>query len=133
MRSMVMIALAMLAFGVQAQEEESTPCDNVETEQQNYDCALYNKNTAERELDTAYADLLDRVKDQYAGKNAQINEVTARIKTAQQLWSKLRDADCAVETFQNDKGSKDFDIALNTCLAQRSDDRSEYLQTLGSE
>ncbi|MCY1408417.1 Lysozyme inhibitor LprI [compost metagenome] len=133
MRTMVLITLAMLAFGAQAQEEESTPCDNVETEQQNYDCALYNKNTAERELNSAYADLLDRVKDQYAGKTAQVNEATARIKAAEQLWSKLRDADCAVETFQNDKGSKDFDIALNTCLAQRSDDRSEYLQSLVSE
>ncbi|UVJ43707.1 DUF1311 domain-containing protein [Pseudomonas sp. LS1212] len=132
MRSMVVVVLAVLAFGAQA-EEESTPCDNVETTEQNYDCVVFNKKTAERELNAAYDELLDRAKSQYTGNSAQLTDFTARIKAAQQLWIKLRDADCAVETFQTTKGTQDFDMAQNTCLAQRSDERSEYLQSLGME
>lgn len=131
MKPMVWLALAALSFDAQAAEEESTPCDNVETSQQSYDCAVYNRQTAERELNAAFADLLDRIKEQYAGQPAQITELSARLKNAEQLWSKARDADCAVETFAEKPGSKDFETAQNTCLAQRSDDRSEYLQSLG--
>lgn len=130
MRRMIVMTLAMLALGAQA-EEESTPCDNAETDQQNYDCAVYNKKTAEEGLAEAYKDLLDRVKTQYAGHSDQINEVTAKIKAAEQLWTKLRDADCAVETVGIEKG-KELEVAQNTCLAQRSDDRSEYLQTIAA-
>lgn len=133
MRSMVVVvALAALALGAQA-EEESTPCDNVETDQQNYDCAAYNRKVAERELDSAYQDLLDRAKSQYGDQPTQLAEFNARIKAAQQLWTRLRDADCAVETLQIGKGSKDFEMAQNSCLAQRSDERSEYLQSQGME
>ncbi|MEG1082609.1 MAG: hypothetical protein RSE44_29175, partial [Pseudomonas sp.] len=65
MRTMVWLVLATLAFGAHASEEDSTPCDNVETDQQNYDCALFSRTTAERELNAAFADLLDRIKEQY--------------------------------------------------------------------
>ncbi|QGW75577.1 DUF1311 domain-containing protein [Pseudomonas alkylphenolica] len=130
MKSMVWLVLAALAFGAHASEEDSTPCDNVETDQQNYDCALFSRTTAERELNAAFSDLLDRIKEQYAGQDAKISEVSKRLNAAETLWKQLRDADCKVETF-DEKPGKTFDAALNTCLAQRSDDRSEYLQSLG--
>jgi uncharacterized protein YecT (DUF1311 family) len=72
------------------------------------------------------------VKAQYAEHPALITDMTTKTKAAEQLWTKLRDADCAVETFGTEKG-KEFEIAQNTCLAQRSDDRSEYLQSLLAE
>lgn len=130
MRTMVLLVLATLALGAHASEEDSTPCDNVETDQQNYDCALFSRTTAERELDAAFNDLLDRIKEQYAGQDAKIREVSKRLNDAEALWKQLRDADCKVETF-DEKPGKAFDATLNTCLAQRSDDRSEYLQSLG--
>ncbi|WP_026001205.1 lysozyme inhibitor LprI family protein [Pseudomonas donghuensis] len=130
MRTMVGLALVLLAFGAHAEDDESTPCDNVETDQQSYECAQYSRTTAERELDAAFTDLLDRIKEQYAGQSAKISDVSKRMNDAQALWKQLRDADCKVETFEQKPG-KDFDAALNTCLAQRSDDRSEYLQSLG--
>ncbi|MGH8383602.1 lysozyme inhibitor LprI family protein [Pseudomonas sp.] len=130
MKTMVWLVLAALAFGAHASEEDSTPCDNVETDQQNYDCALFSRTTAERELNAAFTDLLDRIKEQYVGQGAKITAVSQRLTDAETLWKQLRDADCKVETFDENPG-KAFDAALNTCLAQRSDDRSEYLQSLG--
>ncbi|WP_327439101.1 lysozyme inhibitor LprI family protein [Pseudomonas donghuensis] len=130
MRTMVGLALVLLTFGAHAEDDESTPCDNVESDQQTYECAQYSRTTAERELDAAFTDLLDRIKEQYAGQSAKISDVSKRLNDAQALWKQLRDADCKVETFDENPG-KAFDAALNTCLAQRSDDRSEYLQSLG--
>ncbi|MCP3748660.1 lysozyme inhibitor LprI family protein [Pseudomonas sp. SBB6] len=130
MRTMVGLALVLLAFGAHAEDDESTPCDNVESDQQTYECAQYSRTTAERELNAAFDDLLQRIGEQYDGQPAKVVELSKRLRDAEAIWKQLRDADCKVETFDENPG-KAFDAALNTCLAQRSDDRSEYLQSLG--
>jgi uncharacterized protein YecT (DUF1311 family) len=60
-------------------------------------------------------------------------EITAKIKAAQQQWLKTRDADCAIEAFPATAGSKAFTIAQNDCVARMSDERSEFLETIGQE
>lgn len=134
MKLMVGLALVLFAFGAQAQEDESaTPCDNVETDQQAYECALYSRQSAERELTAAFNDQLDRVKEQYSGQPAQIAELSKRLRDAEAVWQQLRDADCKVETYAEQPGSKSFESAWNNCIAQRSDERSEYLRSLDSQ
>ncbi|WP_312932637.1 lysozyme inhibitor LprI family protein [Pseudomonas sp.] len=129
MKAMLWLALMGVMMGAQAGEEDSTPCDNVDTDQQAYACAAFNRQTAERELKTALDELLQRVREQ-AASPAQASELNAGLQSAQTLWTQLRDADCKLETSRQAPGSKAFVAALDTCLAQRSDDRSEYLQSL---
>ena len=64
---------------------------------------------------------------------AQLADITAKLKTAQQQWLKTRDADCAVEAFPATEGSKAFKIAQNDCVARMSDERSEFLESIGQE
>ncbi|WP_225786537.1 lysozyme inhibitor LprI family protein [Pseudomonas sp. Marseille-P8916] len=131
MKSMAWLVLLSVALGAQAGEEESTPCDNVETDQQGYACAAFNKHTAERELKAAYDELVQRIRDQYADTAGQATALIERMDAAEKLWVQLRDADCKVETFAGKPGSQAFEAAWNTCIAQRSDERSEYLQSIG--
>ena len=130
MRSMFWV-LAVLAAGAHA--DEGTPCDNVETTQQGFECSTYNKTTSEHELENSYKDMIDRISTQYANHPAQLADYLAKIKNAQEIWKKLRDADCSVQTFTNEKGSQALQIAENDCFAQMSDERSEYLQSIGIE
>ena len=130
MKSLAWLVLLAVVSGAQAGEEESTPCDNVETDQQTYACAAFNKQTAERELKSAYDDLMQRIRDQYADETDQATALVGRMEAAEKVWTQLRDADCKVETYDIPAG-KAFDAAQNTCMAQRNDDRSEYLQSLG--
>lgn len=133
MKSMAWLVLLAVAGGAHAAEEDSTPCDNVETDQQGYACAAYNKQTAERELKAAYDDLIQRIRDQYADDSDKAAALSAKMDAAEKLWVQLRDADCRVETYAEKPGSKAFEAAWNTCLAQRSDERSEYLQSIGQQ
>ncbi|WP_449430229.1 lysozyme inhibitor LprI family protein [Pseudomonas putida] len=133
MKSMAWLVLMVVAAGAHAGEEDSTPCDNVETDQQTYACAAFNKQTAERELKAAFDDLLQRIRDQYADDGGQATALSGRMEAAQKLWAQLRDADCKVETYAEQPGSKAFQAAWDTCVAQRSDDRSEYLQSIGQQ
>ncbi|WP_028693435.1 lysozyme inhibitor LprI family protein [Pseudomonas cremoricolorata] len=133
MKAMVWLVLLGVMTGAQAGEEDSTPCDNVDTEQQTYACAAFNRQTAERELKSAFDDLLQRLREQYPNQSSKVSDLSARLQAAQTQWMQLRDADCKLETFAEQPGSKAYEAALNTCLALRSDDRSEYLQSLAQQ
>ena len=127
MKSMAWLALLAVVSGAQASEEESTPCDNVETDQQTFACAAFNKQVAERELQSAYDELAARMRDQFGDEAG----LMSRIEAAEQLWRQLRYADCKVETHAEQPGSKAYQTAWNSCIAQRSDERAEYLRSLG--
>jgi len=133
MKWLLWLFLVPLAFSAHAGEEESTPCDNVDSDQQTYACAAFNKQTAERELKSAYDDLVQRIRDQYADEADKAAALSGQMEAAEKLWEHLRDADCKVETYAEKPGSKAFEAAWNTCVAQRSDDRSEYLQSIGQQ
>ncbi|MGK0160652.1 lysozyme inhibitor LprI family protein [Pseudomonas mosselii] len=133
MKSMAWLVLLAVAGSTHAAEEESTPCDNVETEQQGYACAAYNKQTAERELKAAYDDLMQRIRDQYADESDKAAALSGKMEAAEKLWAQLRDADCKVETWAEKPGSKAYEAAWDTCVAQHSDERSEYLQSIGQQ
>ena len=130
----IFLALALIATGVQAAEEaDDNPCDAVENEVQTLECSTYSRTTAEQLLNDNYQSLSERMQTRYGNNKAQLNDITAKIKTAQQQWLKTRDADCAVEAFPATSGSKAFTIAQNDCVARMSDERSEFLESIGQE
>lgn len=127
-----LLLLALAATGAHAAGDGPTPCDNVDDSKASLACSEYNKKTAQSELDASYKDLLNRAKTGLNGEPAKQTKIVELIKTAQEQWLKTRDADCAVETFEAKPGTPEFTTAQDDCLAQKSDERSEYLQTLAS-
>ncbi|MBD1554918.1 lysozyme inhibitor LprI family protein [Pseudomonas typographi] len=126
--------LAILPLGAYAADDDGpTPCDNVETAQQSLDCSAYNRKTAEGELEDAYNGLTARISAQYGDQPQVLKDYLNKVRIAQDLWRKLRDDDCAVEVLEADKDGNASQTAENDCMAQRSDERSEYLQTLGTQ
>ncbi|MHC8317366.1 lysozyme inhibitor LprI family protein [Pseudomonas sp. LB3P31] len=131
---MIFLVLALIATGVHAEEEsEITPCDAVENDVQTLECSVYGRTTAEDLLKENYQTLAERMQTLYGKNPAQLADITAKIKAAQQQWLKTRDADCAVEAFPATTGSKAFTIAQNDCVARMSDERSEFLESIGQE
>jgi len=130
----IILALALIATGVQAAEEaDDNPCDKVENDIQTLECSAFSKTTAEDLLNENYKSLNERMQSLYGKNPSQLADITAKIKTSQQQWLKTRDADCAVEAFPATAGSKAFTIALNDCVARISDERSEFLESIGQE
>ena len=130
----ILLAMALIATGVQAAEEsDNNPCDAVENDVQTLECSAYSRTTAEDLLKDNYKSLNERMQTTYSKNPAQLADITAKLKTAQQQWIKTRDADCAVEAFPATSGSKAFTIAQNDCVARMSDERSEFLESIGQE
>ncbi|AWY41628.1 DUF1311 domain-containing protein [Pseudomonas putida] len=130
----ILLALALIATGVQAAEEaDDNPCDKVENDVQTLECSAFSKSTAEDLLNENTKSLNERMQSLYGKNPAQLADITAKIKAAQLQWQKTRDADCAIEAFPATAGSKAFTIAQNDCVARMSDDRSEFLESIGQE
>ncbi|MGF6283602.1 uncharacterized protein YecT (DUF1311 family) [Pseudomonas sp. BT76 TE3572] len=130
----IFLALALIATGVHAAEEaDDNPCDKVENEVQTLECSTYSRTTAEDLLSENLKSLTERMQTLYGKNPAQLTDITAKLKASQQQWLKTRDADCAVEAFPATSGSKAFTIAQNDCVARMSDERSEFLESIGQE
>lgn len=130
----ILLALALLSTAAHADDEaDMSACDALDNDQPTLECSAYSKNAAEKLLSENYQSLLDRLKSQYADSKSQLNDITAKLNTAQQAWLKLRDADCVVEAFPATPGSKAFTISQNGCMARMSDERSEFLESLALE
>lgn len=130
----IFLALALIATGAHAAEEsEDTPCDKVENDVQTLECSAFSKTTAEDLLSENLKSLNERMQSLYGKNPSQLADITAKIKAAQQQWLKTRDADCAIEAFPATAGSQAFTIAQNDCVARMSDERSEFLETIGQE
>ena len=128
-----LVTLLAVGFAAHAAEDDNNPCDAVENDVQTMECSTYSRTTAEDLLKDNYASLSERMQATYGKNAAQLADITAKLKTAQQQWLKTRDADCAVEAFPATEGSKAFKIAQNDCVARMSDERSEFLESIGQE
>lgn len=133
----VFLALVLLATGIAgahaAQNPDVSPCDGVDEDKQTLECSKYSRETAQQLLEENFQNLQHRVQTQFVANKTQFNDFTNKLKTAQQAWEKLRDADCAVEVFPSAAGSKAYTIAENDCVARMSDERSEYLESIAQE
>ena len=130
----IFLALALISTLAHATEDTGpNPCDEVENDVQTLACSAYGKKAAEQLLNENLQSLNERLQTRYASDKAQLNDITAKIKAAQQLWQKQREADCAIAAFPAKPGSDAYKIAENDCMAQVSDDRSEFLESIGQE
>lgn len=129
MKSLLWLLTALSLSTFAADDEGPTPCDSVETKQQAQECSAYNRTTAEQQLKEAYDELRHRAQVQFSDRPTLLKSYLEKTAIAQNLWRNLRDADCAVQVLEFDT-SDSRQSALNDCMAQHSDERSEYLQSL---
>ena len=130
----ILLALALITSGAYAADDaDYNPCDAVENDQQTLACSVFSKNAAEQLLTENYEALQTRMTSLYGSNPTQLNNIISKIKTAQALWLHQRDADCAIVVFPATSGTQSYNIALNDCMARMSDDRSEFLESIGQD
>lgn len=124
------ISLLIASTTSYATDPESSSCKSLESSQQVFECSIYEKTKADKDLNNQYRSLLERVSSQYKSNRALSKEYIQRIKHSQRLWIKLRDANCALETYQIETGTQAYEATLNYCIARISGERSRYLERI---
>ncbi|MFP3518586.1 lysozyme inhibitor LprI family protein [Pseudomonas sp. SIMBA_077] len=130
----ILLALALISSGVFAADDpDHNPCDAVENDQQTLACSVFSRQSAEQLLAENFEALQARITSLYGSNPTLLNNITSKVKTAQALWLHQREADCAIVVFPAKAGTEAFNIAQNDCIAAVSDDRSEFLESIGQE
>ncbi len=117
MKFALLFAAVLLAMPASAQESD---CRNAMTQSDMNICANRNYQTADRALNTAYADLLSALND--AG-------FKAKLRAAQRNWISYRDSVCAFETAGNEGGSI-HPLLYASCLTRLTRERTRALEAL---
>lgn len=119
------LLLPLLSY---AEDEAIDACHEIKNSQQIFECSKIERKIADKKLNSAYKNLLTRVKTQYKASPDLNTNLTQKIKESQRLWIKLRDADCNLEAFQIETGSQAYETTVNKCVARLSEARSIYLE-----
>lgn len=90
-------------------------------------CVAENYKKADRELNIAYRQTIDKVAISYKADPELRIELLSKLKSAQTAWIKFRDANCAVFVFEIDESKPAYSMALNKCKTRMTKDRSAEL------
>lgn len=126
----IVVTLLVASTTSYATDPDSSSCKTIASSQQVFECSIYEKTKADKDLNNQYRSLLERVSSQYESNQTLSKEYIGRIKHSQRLWIKLRDANCALETYQIEAGTQAYEATLNYCIARISGERSKYLERI---
>jgi uncharacterized protein YecT (DUF1311 family) len=128
----ILLALALITSGAAvADDADHNPCDAVENDQQTLACSVFSRNTAEQLLAENFEGPASA--HQRAVRLCDATQRHHRKIKPRRPWLHQRDADCAIVVFPAKAGTEAFNIAQNDCIAAVSDDRSEFLESIGQE
>ena len=123
MRREVLLVLMALPIATSAQEGA---CAQVSTSQEVYECSKAARMAADRALNSEYKRVLQAILKAYRSDRLG-KELVGQVKEAQLAWLRLRDSDCAVESFIAERGTLAHETTWNNCIARMTRERTSYL------
>jgi uncharacterized protein YecT (DUF1311 family) len=136
MKSVILVflaALQLLTLQVAHSESSLNPCDSLNNSHQVFMCSEHSKKQADHKLNESYNRLLRRVDTQYSPDPEIRISFISTIKKSQRAWIVLRDANCAVESFEIEAHSEAHTTTINNCIARMSQERADYLDRISPQ
>lgn len=122
----LLAALLLPVSLVYAQDD----CNHVTSSLEMLPCSEAEKKAADAQLNLSYKQLMSRLESDYRTDPALGAEYAAKVKESQRAWLKLRDANCPLEAFEIETGMPAHVVAVNSCIARMSRERSAYLDKI---
>ncbi|WP_458729729.1 lysozyme inhibitor LprI family protein [Pseudomonas brenneri] len=114
-----------------AEDAPLDQCSSNDTVSQDvYECSKQKSREADLELNYAYRALNDKVTKDYKAAPMLGEQLKGHIKKSQMAWIRLRDENCAVESFVISPETQAFETTRNYCIARGSRDRAQCLSNL---
>ncbi|NWE13867.1 lysozyme inhibitor LprI family protein [Pseudomonas yamanorum] len=95
-----------------------------------YECSKLKVKSSDIAINKTYKELNERIDFDYSSDALLGEKLKGHIKQSQRAWIKLRDENCAIESFIISPDSQAFETTNNYCFARESYSRSEYLKNL---
>ncbi|UVM38693.1 lysozyme inhibitor LprI family protein [Pseudomonas sp. B21-017] len=108
-------------------------CNEITVSEQIDRCSEVAKDAADSQLNSSYHQLMARLEAQYRAEPETGAAYTAKVKEAQRVWIKLRDANCPLEAFEIKPGTSAYVATVNNCIARMSRERTVFLDNIAPE
>lgn len=108
-------------------------CSEITISEQIDRCSDVAKSAADSQLNTSYHQLMARLEAQYRAEPDTGAAYTAKVKEAQRVWIKLRDANCPLEAFEIKPGTSAYVATVNNCIARMSRERTVFLDSIAPD
>ncbi|WP_223490338.1 lysozyme inhibitor LprI family protein [Pseudomonas sp. A-RE-19] len=108
-------------------------CNEITVSEQIDRCSDVAKNAADSQLNTSYHQLMARLETQFRVEPDTGTAYTAKVKEAQRVWIKLRDANCPLEAFEIKPGTSAYVATVNNCIARMSRERTVFLDNIAPD
>ncbi|WP_018927458.1 lysozyme inhibitor LprI family protein [Pseudomonas umsongensis] len=108
-------------------------CNEIIISEQIDRCSDVAKNAADSQLNTSYHQLMARLEAQYRAEPDTGTAYTTKVKEAQRVWIKLRDANCPLEAFEIKPGTSAYVATVNNCIARMSRERTVFLDSIAPD
>lgn len=119
------VLLVLLALPVTARAQDAA-CGLVSTSQGIYECSKAARMAADNALNSEYRRVLRAILKAYQGNHLGM-ELVGQVKEAQLAWIRLRDSDCAVESYIAERGTQAYETTFNNCIARMTRECTSYL------
>lgn len=111
-------------------DNKVNPCESPQSSQEIFTCSKISLMESDKNLNNNYKDLINYIERSYSTNPELRDKLKAQTKNSQLIWIKLRDANCAIETFTIEPQSQAFETTKNNCSKRQTEERSEYLLNL---
>lgn len=119
-----------IAFSLPYTIQAAIPCKSAENSQAFFECSENYKKDSDASLNISYKNLEKRIATQYTKAPDLKASLTKKLEDSQKTWTILRDSECEIEAFIIETGTLAYETAINTCNAERSTTRIQYLDSL---
>lgn len=125
----LLVVLFSISSASRADEMQSL-CEKPTSSQEIFTCSEIRLEESDKNLNENYKALNVYVDKAYAASPELREKLKIMIKNSQQLWIRLRDANCNIEAFTIEAQTQAFEATRNTCSARETEERSKYLENL---
>jgi len=123
-----LLTFSALSFTTMALAAED--CSKKTSDPEVFTCAENNRNVAEKQLNSAYADAKKRI-DEVFSQDADIKkQYLAVFLDSQRSWLKYRDTQCQLVAHVADKNSNPYQVFTNDCIAKLDEERTKQLKEI---
>lgn len=122
-----LLLFLLTASSAQAAQTLPAGCENIMHSQQVHQCAQLDRKHADESLRQAFEALNARIRKQWQADAELQKSFLEQIVRAQRLWSMSVKADCTLESFEIEQGTRAYEATFDSCVAQRYRVREAYL------
>jgi len=126
-KKIITLASLLAISSIAAAKDKPDNCNTTNISQAIFECSQFRLSESDKKLNENYKSINDQITRTYKENPKLGEDLKSKTKRSQLTWLKLREENCAIESFIIETGTQAFETTKNNCIARENEERSSYL------